>query len=180
MAELNELIEKILNESEKEAEKILSIAKEKAKKIEENYKKEAEKKYNLLVEKGKTESLQLKEKLKSTAKLKARDRVLEEKQKIMKKVFEEVLEELKNIDSKKYISYLKKNMSSSKNKELVVMENKLDLVKENFEGVKISTDRFVETGFIEIVAGVEKNFTFNTQIEYIKDEMQGEVAKILF
>lgn len=180
MAELNKLIDKILEESQKESEKILNSAREKAKKIEENLKKESEKKYDLLIEKGKKESLQLKERLKSTAKLKARDNELSEKQKIITKVFVDVLEEMKSIDSKKYISYLKNNMGSSKKRELIVMKDKLDIVKEELKDVKISETRFVETGFIEIVGGVEKNFTFNAQIEYIKDEMQGKVAKILF
>ncbi len=180
MAEVNKLIDKILVESEKEAEKILNKAKEKAKTIEKFSIEEAEKKYKLLIEKGKKESFQLKDKLKSTAKLKARDSELEAKQKVIKKVFADVLEEMKNIDDEAYILYLKKNITSSDKKELIVMRNKLDLAKENFKNIKISETRFVETGFIEIAGGVEKNFTFSSQIDYIKDEIQGEVAKILF
>ena len=63
---------------------------------------------------------------------------------------------------------------------MIVPQGKLDLVKKKFPDLQISEDRFASTGFIEISAGIEKNFTFDAQIEYIKDELQGEIAKVLF
>lgn len=56
----------------------------------------------------------------------------------------------------------------------------MDLVKSRLLNVKISDERFVESGFIEVVGGIERNFTFDAQMSYIKDEVAGELARVLF
>lgn len=180
MAELNKLTDKILEEAKVIADGILNEAKEKASKITESSKNQSEAKYNAIVEKGAREASSHKDRLVSNANLKARDNELKAKQEVIQKVYEAAIEDLINIDSDKFLDYLKKNASFSNESILVVPANKVELVKNNFPDVKISSDRNTESGFIEIVGGIEKNFTFTTQLEYIKDEVQSEIAKVLF
>ena len=180
MAELKKLTDKILEEAIGSRDDILRLAREKAKKIEDTSKSQAEAKYDQLVEKGKAEADTLKERLRSNAKLKARDNELKAKQETIAKVFESAIEDLKNIDDDKYLEYIKNNASFSDKSKLVVMKDKFARVKETFPQVQIIGDRFCETGFIELEDGIEKNFTFSTQMDYIKDEGQGKIARVLF
>lgn len=180
MAELNILTDKILVEAKEKAEKIRSEAKEKADKIDAISKGQAEDKYKMMVEKGRLEAESLKERLRSNANLKARDNELRTKQEIILKVYEQTIEDLKNLDDEKFVQYVKNNASFEKGSILVVPKSRLELIKKAFPEVQPSDDRFTKSGFIEIQGGIEKNYTFDSQLEYIKDEMQGEVAKILF
>lgn len=180
MAELNRLTDRILEEAQGVADGILSEAKAKVEKIEANSKSQSESKFKAIVEKGEQEAATLKERLKSNANLKARDNELKVKQEVIQRVYEAALKDMKNIDSEKYVEYVKNNASFSEDTVLVVQEDKLELVKEKFPAVKVSNDRFADSGFIEISGGIEKNFTFDAQLNYIKDEVQGEIARVLF
>lgn len=180
MAELSNLTNRILEEAKSLADETVKSAELKAENIMEKSNEQARLRYDSIVEKGTLEAENLKERLKSNAKLKARDNELNAKQKVIKRVFEEALEDLKNIDDEKLISYIQKNASFSEGSILLVQKDRLDLIKEKFPQSKVSEERFVDSGFVEISGGIEKNFTFSTQIDYIKDEIQGEIAKVLF
>ncbi|CAK7036685.1 MAG: V-type proton ATPase subunit E [Peptostreptococcus russellii] len=180
MAELSNLTNRILEEAKSLADEIVKSAELKAENIMKKSNEQAKLRYDSIVEKGTLEAENLKERLKSNAKLKARDNELNAKQEVIKRVFEEALEDVKNIDDEKLISYIQKNASFSEDSILLVQKDRLDLVKEKFPQLKVSEERFVDSGFVEISGGIEKNFTFSTQIDYIKDEIQGEIAKVLF
>lgn len=180
MAELSNLTNRILDEAKKSADEIVKSAELKSEKIIEKSKEDAKTSYDSIVGKGALEAENLKERLKSNAKLKARDNELNAKQEVIKKVFEEALEDMKNIDNEKLVSYIQNNASFSEGSLLVVQKDKLNFIKDRFPQLRVSEERFVESGFVEISGGIEKNFTFGTQIDYIKDEVQGEIAKVLF
>ncbi len=180
MAELSNLTNRILEEAKSLADEIVKSAELKAENIMKKSNEQAKLRYDSIVEKGTLEAENLKERLKSNAKLKARDNELNAKQEVIKRVFEEALEDVKNIDDEKLISYIQNNASFSEDSILLVQKDRLDLVKEKFPQLKVSEERFVDSGFVEISGGIEKNFTFSTQIDYIKDEIQGEIAKVLF
>lgn len=180
MAELSNLTNRILEEAKSLADEIVKSAELKAENIMEKSNEQAKLRYDSIVEKGTLEAENLKERLKSNAKLKARDNELNAKQEVIKRVFEETLEDVKNIDDEKLISYIQNNASFSEDSILLVQKDRLDLVKEKFPQLKVLEERFVDSGFVEISGGIEKNFTFSTQIDYIKDEIQGEIAKVLF
>jgi len=180
MAELNRLTDRIIDEANKAAEEILSEAKAKVERIEVNSKNQSESKYRAIVEKGEQEAATLKERLRSNAILKARDNELKVKQEVIQRVYEAALKDMKNIDSEKYVEYIKNNATFSEDTILIVQEDKFELMKENFPSANISGDRFTDSGFIEVSGGIEKNFTFDAQLNYIKDEVQGEIAKVLF
>ncbi len=180
MAELSKLTDRIIMEAKEEAQEIVSNARAKVDKINENSKKQAQLKHDAILKKGALEADNLKERLKSNANLRARDNELKVKQEAIQKVFESALEDMKNIEDDELISYIEKNASFSNESIIIVAKGKYELVKNRFPQLQISKDRFASSGFIEISSGIEKNFTFDAQIEYIKDELQGEIAKVLF
>ncbi len=180
MAELSKLTDRILDEAKVQANQILEDARVKADKINQNSKKQAEQRYEDIVEKGRLEAENLRERLKSNAKLRARDNELKVKQEAIQKVFESALEDMKNIGDDELISYIEKNAAFSDESVLIVPQGKVNVVRDRLPQAKVSDERFASSGFIEISGGIEKNFTFDTQIDYIKDELQGEIAKVLF
>lgn len=180
MAELNKLTDRILEEARLQADEIKKEAKEKVDRLNLNSKKQAEQKYSVIVEKGALEAENLKERLRSNANLRARDNELKVKQETIQKVFESALEDMKNIKDEELISYIEKNAGFSEESLIIVPKGKVDIVRRRFPNAKISDERFADSGFIEIAGGIEKNFTFDTQVEYIKDDIQGEIAKVLF
>src|SRR3712207_9521337 len=80
MAELKKLTDKILEEAIGSRDEILKSAQEKAEKIETSSKSQAKAKYDQMVEKGQIEADTLKERLRSSANLRARDNELKAKQ----------------------------------------------------------------------------------------------------
>lgn len=180
MADISRLTEKIIDEAREQSDKILSEADEKVSKIENNARSQAEQSFAQIVKKAEQEAEIIKDRLRSSAVLRARDNELRAKQEVIKEVVRQGLEDLKNLDSKRYIEYIKNNFSFEKDSELVVTASMVKIVKEELSGVRVSSDRFVDSGFIEVSGGVEKNFTFETQLSYIKDEIQGELAKVIF
>lgn len=180
MAELSKLTDRILAEADEKAKQIVSEANEKIDKINQNANSQAQSKFESLVEVGKREAESLKDRLRSNAHLKARDNELKAKQEVIQRVFEESLSELKNISPEKYLEYIKRNALLAEDSALVVTESMYPEVVKKFPDVDVLSDRYADTGFIEITGGVERNFTFSTQINYIREDIQGEIAGVLF
>ena len=127
MAELSNLTNRILEEAKSLADEIVKSAELKAENIMKKSNEQAKLRYDSIVEKGTLEAENLKERLKSNAKLKARDKELNAKQEVIKRVFEEALEDVKNIDDEKLISYIQNNASFSEDSILLVQKDRLDL-----------------------------------------------------
>lgn len=112
--------------------------------------------------------------------MRARDNELKVKQEILKKVFDSTIEDMKNIEPEKYIDYIRQNAAFNEGSEFVIMENMKDIIGQNLPDIKVIDNRYVGSDFIEIVGGIERNFTFDIKLNYIKDDIQGELAKVLF
>lgn len=180
MAELSKLTDRILEEAKMQANQILEDARAKVDKINQNSKRQAEQRHEAILEKGTLEVENLKERLKSNANLRARDNELRVKQETVQKVFQSALDDMKSIEDDELISYIKKNAEFSDESILIVPHGKANVIRESFPQAEVSDERFANSGFIEIIGGIERNFTFDIQIEYVKDELQGEIAKVLF
>lgn len=180
MADVNILVNNIIAEAEAEAKSILDNATAVANDIVSEGKALSEHIYSDMVEDGKKEGKNIRERLRGGAMLKSRDDQLKTKQEMILRVFDETLEDFKKLGTDDYLGYIKKNISDKKGTTLIVTKDMVDEVKAAFTEHKVSTEEFVESGFIEDIGGIENNFTFETQLEFYKDELEGEVAKILF
>lgn len=179
MESLNNLINKIIKDAKVESEKTVSDGENKAKEIMSISDKKLAKELELLENGAKREYAVTKERMLSNANLKARNEQLKLKQDIIANVYDEAMKELVNIDDKAYVDYINKHVSS-KDSKIIVMKEKLNYVKSNLQGREVLEDRFVKSGFIEVKGKVESNFTFDTQLDLIKEDLQGNIAKILF
>ena len=81
-----------------------------------------------------------------------------------------------------YMAYLNKNIdkNSISSKELIVKKEFLQDVKKEFKNAKVKENEFVSSGFIIEENGVQKNYTFEVKIDFMRDELEVEISKLLF
>ena len=173
--------------------KILSDAKEKANEIIKNAEVTEKEKYEMELKKYNTKKITLEEsasrerelaveRIKSSANLKARNEKLEARQKIIDKVIEKLKEKLVNMSEAEYILYIEKNVDRNtlENKKLIVKREYFNKVKEVFSNANISENEFVNSGFIVEENGIQDNYTFEIKLDFMRDELEVEISKLLF
>ena len=81
-----------------------------------------------------------------------------------------------------YINYLNQNIdkSSIAGKELIVKKEFADKVKQEFSTAKVKEDEFVTSGFIIEENGIQENYTFEVKLDFMRDELEVEISKLLF
>ncbi|WP_102400525.1 V-type ATP synthase subunit E [Haloimpatiens massiliensis] len=198
MANVNNLISKILEEAKIKEKEILANAQEEKNKIVDKRISEAKILEKEIIEKAKIEATTKKERIISSSQLKVRNDKLEAKQQIIQKTFDEAVESLANLSKEQFMQYVENKILSldiygdeslilnAKGKEMITSEFINDLNKKlTFKGkkgkitVKNETGDF-KGGFILEKDGIEINNTFEALVNSIKEELEYEVAKVLF
>ncbi|WP_138206074.1 V-type ATP synthase subunit E [Haloimpatiens lingqiaonensis] len=198
MANVNNLVNKILEEAKIKKEEILANAQEEKNGIVSNRILEAKILEKEIIEKAKIEAATKKERIISSSELKVRNEKLEAKQQIIQRTFDEAVESLSNLSREQFLEYVEGKILSldidgdeslilnSKGKELVT-EKFIDdinskLVSKGKKGnITIKDEaRDFKGGFILEKNGIEINNTFEALVNAIKDELEYEVARVLF
>ncbi|MBU5592820.1 V-type ATP synthase subunit E [Clostridium sp. MSJ-4] len=198
MSNINNLVNKILDEANAKKDEILKSAHEEKENIINKKVQEAKSLEKSIIEKSEMESVTRKSRIISNAELKVRNEKLEAKQIMISRVLDEALEKLAIMDSMEYINYIKNRISAldiigdenlilnSKGKSLlsneVIQEINQSLVAKGKKGnIRISSeDREFKGGFILEKNGIEINNTFEALINSMKDELEYEIARVLF
>lgn len=147
-----------------------------------------------MVSKGTSEANLRKERILSGAALKVRNNKLAAKQEVISNVFEMSLNELKKLTGEDFKNFVKSAILNSK----ISGDEKLIL---NEEGKKIIDQKFVDEinkeigkatltiseetrsfsgGFILEKNGIEMNNTYEALLNSLRDELEFEVASVLF
>ena len=191
---VNNITSKILRDAEGRKESILATAEEEKNKILS--KKVASAKE--ILEKAEIEAKSKKERVISGAKLKARNEKLAAKQEVIEEVFSKSVETLCKLNDREFVKFIKDSILSLNidgdetlilnedgnkivSKE-VVAEINAELKAKGLKGeIKISeTIGSFRGGFILEKGGVEINNTFESLVDSLKDQLEFEVAKVLF
>lgn len=198
MSNINNLTSKILNDAEERKESILKEANEEKAKIVSKKEALAKSEEATMVEKAKTEAKTAKERIISGAELKSRNEKLTAKQAVIDKVFENSIEKLCKMSDQEIKEFIKNKIVNADivGDETIILNekgNKLvdaNLLKEiNSEllakGKKgeltISKEvRNFKGGFILEKDGIEINNTFEDLVNSERDDLEFEVAKVLF
>lgn len=198
MAGIDSILSHIMNDAEEERQKILDDARNKAREIidESNRKADAIKKelYEKASEKAEN---QMKRKI-SMAELDFRKEILSAKQKFINDAFENALIRLRNMDREKYKEYLRNAIIEAVdkgNEEIIVNSSDRDIISTEFldsvnaflktrginSNVVLSNDTAdISGGFIIKSANVEIDNSFDTLIKKLRDDLEIQVAQILF
>ena len=182
MSNLDNLTSKILADAKAQADKIVKDAQEKAQHKYDLEIKKINAKKETVLENARRDRELLSERIKSSANLKARNKKLEAKQTIIDKVIDKLKTKLVNMDGKKYINYLNQNIDKKTiaGKELIVKKEFVGKVKKEFSGAKVKENEFVTSGFIVEENGIQENYTFEVKLDFMRDELEVEISKLLF
>ncbi|WP_099203433.1 V-type ATP synthase subunit E [Miniphocaeibacter massiliensis] len=182
MSNLDNIIQTLLNDSEKESNKILQEANSNRDKYIQNKEKTANEMKLQIISKAREEAKNLTEKASNSANLKARDKILEAKQRTVSKVLLIVKDKLKNMDDKTYTNILLNTLKKSEVDSdylIKVQKDKLDSVKALGLNNEISNE-FVDSGFAFVGKSSIINNDFSNLVDYMSDDLEGYIAGKLF
>ncbi|WP_160672978.1 V-type ATP synthase subunit E [Clostridium sp. C8-1-8] len=198
MSKIEHLVNKILKDAEGESKRILEEAEKEKELVVRKTLEEAKKVEKTIIAKAYEEAELKRERMLSTASLKLRNEKLELKQKIMDEVFQQALNDLCSMTKDDFLIYLKsvilkadikgdeKLILNSYGKDIVDSSFIAELNTELLNMGKVGTltiseeTRNFRGGFILEKNGVEINNTFEALISSCRDELETEVASILF
>ena len=182
MSNLDKLVAEILQQAQKEANRMLTKAKTGNSEFSEKENKKIQKEVDAINDKAQEEAQALKERVISNANLKSRDMILQAKEELVEDVLERVLERLKNIDTKKYLKFVEnilKNLNLSKNAEVIVTKDMRLALGDKILDYKIS-DQTVESGCSIKDGNLIYNNEFSNLIEFNREELEREILNKIF
>ena len=182
MSNLDNLIAEILQQAQKEANRMLTKAKTENSEFSEKENKKVQKEVEAINDKAEEEAQALKERVISNANLKSRDMILQAKEELVDDILERVLERLKNIDTKKYLKFVEnilKNLNLSKNAEVIVSKDMRLALGDKILDYKIS-DQTVESGCSIKDGNLIYNNEFSNLIEFNREELEREILNKIF
>ena len=182
MSNLDNLIAEILQQAQKEANRMLTKAKTENSEFSEKENKKIQKEVDAINDKAQEEAQALKERMISNANLKSRDMILQAKEELADDILEKVLERLKNIDTKKYLKFVEnilKNLNLSKNAEVMVSKDMKLALGDKILDYKIS-DQTVESGCSIKDGNLIYNNEFSNLIEFNREELEREILNKIF
>lgn len=162
---IDNIIDKIKLDSDKEAEQILNEAKKKASLILSNIEVQAEEKAKEIERRAYFEAEEIEIKQKESTNLKARDRVLSAKNKLVDKIFDLAHKELLNLSDEEFLDSIKKSIENLKleSPTLIVPDKYREYISKNTD-YKISDEK-VEEGYKLDVGDVVYNNDFKDLID---------------
>ena len=182
MSNLDKLIAEILQQAQKEANRMLTKAKTESSEFSEKENKKIQKEVDAINDKAQEEAQALKERVISNANLKSRDMILQAKEELADDILEKVLERLKNVDAKKYLKFVEnilKNLNLSKNAEVMVSKDMKLALGDKILDYKIS-DQTVESGCSIKDGNLIYNNEFSNLIEFNREELEREILNKIF
>lgn len=195
MANLNNLTSKILKDAEERKESILSSAEEEKNKILSKKIAKAKELESEIIQKAEAEAKSKKDRILSSATLRVRNNKLSAKQDIIQEVFEKSIDSLSSISGDDFLRFVKHSILSLGKigeQNLILNKDGLDIVDLTFiydlnqslgenGNVKLSPNpgKF-RGGFILEKDGIEINNTYEALVSSLKNELEFEVASVLF
>lgn len=193
MSNVKNITSKILKDAEAGKENILAVAAEEKDKIISKKVSSANEIAQEILDKAEVEAKSKKERVISSAKLKVRNNKLAAKQEIIDEVFEKSIDKLTKLSKKEFLSFVENTILSMN------LTGKHTLIL-NEAGLKSVTPAFIEKlnkkidaqitlsetkgnfkgGFILENNGIEINSTYEALVSSLRDELEFEVAKVLF
>ena len=195
MANVNNLTSKILRDAEERKEIILASAEEEKNKILSKKIAKAKELEKEIINKAEVEAKSRKERILSSASLKVRNNKLSAKQEVIKDVFDKSIDVLASISGDDFLRFIKNTILSLGEigeQNLILNKEGLELVDLTFiydlnqslgdkGNIKLSPNvgKF-KGGFILESNGIEINNTYEALVSSLKDELEFEVANVLF
>ncbi|HPU02246.1 MAG TPA: V-type ATP synthase subunit E [Bacillota bacterium] len=192
------IIEHILNDAREKAAEIRAEAEKRSREIMALAQEEASRRRERILARARDEAAELKRRILGGARLEARKEKLAAKQELIAEAFRQALEELCSLDDESYCSLLREMLLAAVEKgteKVFLSERDRARIPESFwaelnaaleqagkEGKLAPAEeaRDIKGGFILQWGGVEINCSFEALLEAQREELEPEVAGILF
>lgn len=189
---------KILEEAQEEKKQLLEDAQVQARDIKVKYENQAKELRQNILDRAKKEAEEKKRRILSMAQLENRKDLLQVKQQLIDEVFKKAKENLQNMSDEDYIRLISDMLIKSVvtgNEEVIISKRDKERISSDFlakinEKLKDMGQqgnlRFSETpgrmigGFILKSENMEVNNTFDSLIKMEREELETELAQILF
>lgn len=193
MSNVKNITSKILKDAEAGKENILTAAEEEKNKILSKKASSANEIAQEILQKAEADAKSKKERVISSAKLKVRNNKLAAKQEIIDEVFEKSINKLTELSKEQFLNFVKNSilsMNLTGKQTLILNETGLKFVDDSFidelnkeakATIALSkTAGNFKGGFILENNGIEINSTYEALVSSLRDELEFEVAKVLF
>lgn len=183
MGNLQNLIQKIIEDGQNEADAIIQDAERKKEEIIQRKVSEAEEAVERVIAQANREGELVKDRLISNANIQARDARLKAKRDVIQRAFTLAKERLDRLDEEEYLQFLQnhlKDVQLTGKEELVVPEDKKNAVKALPLPINVSERESVDSGFLLKSDQFIMNHSFDFLLDYNRDELELEIARILF
>ncbi len=186
------IIDKILSDATHDAGEMLSEALKKAEALVAAKQSEADAEYDLSVEEARKAGEEVVRRRLTVADLEVKKLLLSAKKQAVDEAFEESLKKLLALPKEEYAALVESMIASAADDGDVVVISENDknvLTKAFFDkisakiGKKLTlSDTFgnFKGGVMLLGKGVDKNLTFESELALLRDEVEPEVAKIMF
>ncbi len=193
MSNLDNLVSKIVADSEDAAKKIIESANVKADEITTQYINEAQAERDRIISEAKFEAEKTKEQIILGKKLEIRDDNINAKQEMIDFVFNNALIELNGMDKKDYLKFLYRALRRldldgdelilPKKYEITDLDELNAHLKEHNRNGNLKLhdgERDINGGFVLVKNGIENNYTFEAMVNYYRYELEGSIIKTIF
>lgn len=195
MSNISNITSKILKDAEERKENILASAEEEKSKILSRRVNVAKEEQAEIIAKAESEAKTKKERILSAASLKVRNNKLTVKQEVMQSVFDASIEKLTALSKDELLGFVKNSILSLGeigDQNLILNAEGLELVDIAFiyelnqelgdkGNIHLSPNAGnFKGGFILEKNGIEINNTFEALVSSLRDELEFEVARVLF
>lgn len=186
MANIDNIVEKLISNAEKQAQEILEKGKIEAEKIREDNLSKAEDNKKRILDKAELEADSLYESIVQHSNIRSRDEENSEKEKIIDEVFQKAKDKLLKLDDEEYFKILNKELRKYKGPlTLYLPENKkirtnfFDKAKLKLSDIKVINDKKIESGFIIEQGKIRYNYDFSRVVDFRKDDLESKIVEIL-
>ncbi len=192
------IIQRVLDDAQARAESIKAEAAEKAEAIEAEANEKAKKKKDQIIEQARKSAAEQKSRIIGVAELEARKKLLTAKQEMIGKAFQKALDDLTGLDNREYLTVIRNlllEMVDTGSEAVIFNEHDKARITDDFwqevnkaladQGkkgeLKLSEEtRPIKGGFILQRGGLEMNCSFESLLMGKRDELEYEVAELLF
>lgn len=182
MADIKNLTDKITEDARVKAQEILKAAEEEASLKEAEIMKAAEDRKDLILKRAVTETELIRERVISAHALSVRDEKLKERVKVIERTLQLAGEALKDLPAPQFTEYMKKALSGRQIPEgtkLKVNPSYLEEVRKEFPSADAEADERV-SGFELESGGIVENHSFDSLMDFMRDELEEIAARELF
>lgn len=186
------IIDKILSDATHDAGEMLSEALKKAEALVAAKQSEADAEYDLSVEEARKAGEEVVRRRLTVADLEVKKLLLSAKKQAVDEAFEESLKKLLTLPKEEYTALVESMIASAADDGDVVVISENDknvLTKAFFDKISAKIGKMLtlsdtfgnfKGGVMLLGKGVDKNLTFESELALLRDEVEPEVAKIMF